>query len=108
MTREVCLSSNWHKFNLLSDYNCYWDIRSKEIRFADKSFKEWQKTGKDVHSIIADPLFVNPDAFDFHFKNLSVARKIKFTPFDYSRAGVYGSDEWKKLAEFDPDLAHRI
>ena len=99
------LSSNWHKFNLLSDYNCYWDIRSKDIRFADKSFKEWQKSGKDVHSVIADPLFVNPAAFDFHFKNLSVARKIKFIPFDYSRAGVYGSDEWKKLAEFDPDLA---
>jgi hypothetical protein len=99
------LSSNWHKFNLLSDYNCYWDIRSKEIRFADKSFKEWQKSGKDVHSIIADPLFVNPGAYDFHFKNLSVVKKIKFTPFDYSKAGVYGTDDWKKLAEFDPELA---
>ena len=99
------LSSNWHKFNLLSDYNCYWDVRSKDIRFGDKSFKEWQKAGKDVHSVIADPLFVNPAAYDFHFKNLSVARKIKFNPFDYTRAGVYGSAEWKKLAEFDPDLA---
>ena len=99
------LSSNWDKFNLLSDYNCYWDVRSKAIRFADKSFKEWQKSGKDVHSIIADPLFVNPGAYDFHFKNLSVAKKIKFTPFDYSKAGVYGSADWRKLAEFDPDLA---
>jgi hypothetical protein len=99
------LSSNWHKFNLLSDYNCYWDVRTKDIRFADKSFKEWQKTGKDVHSVIADPLFVNPEAYDFHFTKLSVAKKIKFTPFDYSRAGVYGSAEWKKLAGFDPDLA---
>jgi hypothetical protein len=99
------LSSNWHKINLLSDFNCYWDVRSKAIRFADKSFKEWQKTGKDVHSVIADPLFVKPEAFDFHFKELSVARKIKFIPFDYSRAGVYGSDEWKKLAGFDPKLA---
>ncbi len=98
------LSSNWHKFNLLSDYNCYWDVRSKEIRFADKSFKEWQKTGKDMHSTISDPLFVNPEAFDFHFKKASIAKKIKFNPFDYSRAGVYGSDEWKKLAEFDPSL----
>ena len=69
------------------------------------SFKEWQKTGKDIHSVIADPLFVKPEAYDFHFKDISVARKIKFTPFDYSRAGVYGSDEWKKLAEFDPEKA---
>lgn len=99
------LSSNWHKFNLLSDYNCYWDSRTKAIIFADKSFKEWQKTGKDIHSVIADPLFVNPEAYDFHFQNLSVAKKIKFTPFDYTRAGVYGSEEWKNLARFDPDLA---
>jgi hypothetical protein len=102
------LSSNWHKFNLLSDHNCYWEVRSTRIRFADKSFKEWQKSGKDIHSIIADPQFVNPQVFDFHFKNLSVARKIKFIPFDYTRAGVYGSDEWKKLAVFDPELARRF
>ena len=48
---------------------------------------------------------MNPEAFDFHFKKLSVAKKIKFVPFDYSKAGVYGSDEWKKLAEFDQNLA---
>jgi hypothetical protein len=102
------LSSNWHKINLLSDYNCYWDVRSKAIRFADMSFKEWQKTGKDVHSVIADPLFVKPEAYDFHFKNPAVAKRIKFNPFDYSRAGVYGSDEWKRLAEFDPGLAQKF
>ena len=71
-------------------------------------FKDWQKSGKDVHSIIADPLFVNPAAYDFHFKKLSVAKKIKFVPFDYSQAGVYGSDEWKKLAEFDPGIAKKF
>ena len=57
-----------------------------------------------MHSIIADPQFVNPGAFDFHFKNLRVVKKIKFTRFDYSKAGVYGSEEWKKLALFDPEL----
>jgi hypothetical protein len=97
-------SSNWYRFNLLADNNCYWDTRSQNIDFG-KSFEEWKKSGKDVHSIIADPLFINPESFDFHFKNLSVARKIKFTPFDYSRAGVYGSEDWEKLSEFDKDLA---
>jgi hypothetical protein len=106
--RGSLLSSNWHKFNLLSDYNCYWDTRTKDIRFADKSFSDWQKSGKDVHSIIADPLFVNPSAFDFHFKNLSAAKKIRFAPFDYSKAGVYGTDEWRKLAEFDKELEKRF
>jgi hypothetical protein len=102
--KGTLLSSNWHKFNLLSDYNCYWDTRSKDIRFADKSFAEWQKSGKDVHSVIADPMFVNPEEFDFHFKNLSVARKIRFIPFDYSRAGVYGTEGWKKLAQPDKEM----
>ena len=102
------LTSNWHKFNLLSDNNCYWDTRTTDIRFADKSFSDWQKSGKDVHSIIADPLFINPAEFNFHLKNLSVAKKIKFVPFDYSRAGVYGSAEWKKLSEFEPELSEKF
>lgn len=102
------LVNNWSNFNLLSDYNCYWDTRSKDVRFTDKSFADWQKAGKDTHSIIADPLFLNADAFDFHFKNQSIAKKIKFVPFDYSRAGVYGSEEWKKLAEFDLKLVEKF
>ena len=101
-------SSNWHKFNLLSDYNCYWDTRTKDIRFADKSFTEWQRSGKDQHSIIADPMFINPTGFNFHFKNLSVVKKIKFMFFDYSKAGVYGSEEWKNLAQFDLELAKKF
>ena len=32
-------------------------------------------------------------------------RKIGFKEFDYSKAGVYGSNDWKKLAEFDSGLA---
>jgi hypothetical protein len=106
--KGTLLSSNWHKFNLNSDYNCYWDTRSEDVRFADKSFKEWQTSGKDQHSVIADPMFINPPAFDFRFRKLSVARKIKFTPFDYSLAGVYGSDEWKKLAELDIELKKKF
>lgn len=101
-------SSNWHKFNLLSDYNCYFDTRTKDVRFAGQSFREWQRSGKDTHSIIADPMFVNPQKFDFSFKSKSVAEKINFKPFDYSKAGVYGPAEWVKLATFDPDLAAKF
>jgi len=100
--------NNWHKFNLLTDYNCYWDTRSSDIKFGDKSFSDWQKSGKDQHSLITDPLFVDPSAFDFRFKKLSVAKKIKFTPFDYSEAGVYGSEEWKKLALMETGLAEKF
>ena len=98
------LSSNWHKFNLLTDNNLYWDTRTKDIRFADRSFAEWQKSGKDIHSIVADPMFVDPAAFNFKFRANSTARKIGFVPFDYSKAGVYGSEEWVNLAKFDKEL----
>lgn len=98
------LSSNWHKFNLLSDNNLYWDTRTKDIMFADKSLSEWQKSGRDIHSIIADPLFVNASAFNFSFRTNSIVRKIGFMPFDYAKAGVYGSEEWVNLAKFDKGL----
>jgi hypothetical protein len=102
------LSNNWKKIDIITDNNCYWDTRTKDIRFSEQSFADWQKSGKDVHSVIADPLFVDPAGFDFHFKKLSVAKKIKFVPFDYSRAGVYGSDEWKNLALFDKNLSDKF
>ncbi|MCX6334589.1 MAG: right-handed parallel beta-helix repeat-containing protein [Bacteroidia bacterium] len=103
--KGTLLSSNWHKFNLLCDYNCYYDTRTKDVRFADKSFSEWQKEGKDLHSIVADPQFADPLNFDFRIKNRAVLKKIKFRPFDYSQAGVYGDEEWKKLAKLNPELA---
>lgn len=102
--KGTLLSSNWHKFNLFADKNVYWDARTKDIKFGDVSFADWKKSGKDIHSIIADPLFVNPSAFDFHLKKGSVAKRIGFVPFDYSAAGVYGSEEWKNLAKFDAGL----
>jgi hypothetical protein len=102
------LSSNWKKINILASNNCYWDTRTKDIRFSEQSFADWQKSGKDKGSVVADPLFVNAQGFDFHFRNLSVAKKIKFVPFDFSRAGVYGGDEWKRLALFDQELAYEF
>ena len=99
--KGTLLSNNWDKFNLLSDQNCYWDTRSREIKFNKMSLPEWQNSGKDVHSVIADPQFTDPGNFDFTFKKQAVARKIGFKVFDYSKAGVYGSEEWKNLAQFD-------
>lgn len=106
--RGTLTSSNWHKINMISDYNCYFDTRTKDVSFAGQTFREWQKSGKDTHSVIADPMFVNPQKFDFRFKSISVAEKINFKPFDYSKAGVYGSAEWMKLAAFNPEIAAKF
>jgi hypothetical protein len=92
----------------LTDNNIYWDTRTKDIMFGDATFSEWKRSGKDPHSIIADPQFVNPYGYDFRLKSKSVVKKIDFVPFDFSKAGVYGSEGWKKMAEFDPELARKF
>ena len=40
----------------------------------------------------------DPLADDFSFKKKSAIRKIGFVPFDYKKAGVYGSEEWRRKA----------
>ena len=90
------------------DYNCFWDTRSREISFQDIPMKAWKAAGKDVHSIVADPGFVDPDRYDFRIKARSAARKIGFRPFDFSRAGVYGSEEWKQKAQLSRNLEDRF
>ena len=101
------LSSNWQKININSDRNCYWDTRTKDLKFDKQSFKEWQTSGKDKNSVIADPGFVNPQNFDFTIKKLALMKQIGFVPFDYSKAGVFGSTEWTELAKFDNRLAEK-
>ncbi len=98
----------WNKANFITDLNAFWDTRTKDIMVVKQSFKEWQKSGKDKHSIVADPKFADPDHLDFRVKNKSLLSRVKFKPFDYTRAGVYGEDTWKELAEFDPNRAKQF
>jgi len=88
------LGSNWGNGNYRMDYNDYWDTSNQEITFAGMSFEEWQAKGRDVHSIIADPLFVNAEQFDFRLKPESPAIKLGFKPIDMSENGLYGPPEW--------------
>ena len=70
------------------------------MRVGSGSLAQWKKEKKrDRHSIAADPLFRNPAAGDFTFVDLKTARRIGFKPFDYTQAGVYGSEAWKKEAQ---------
>jgi hypothetical protein len=48
---------------------------------------EWQKRGQDVHSLVADPLFVDPDHGDFTLKPASPAAKIGFQRIDITQVG---------------------
>jgi parallel beta-helix repeat protein len=88
------LGSNWKNGHYVIDNNCYWDTRSKEIAFKEHSFGEWRALGRDVRSIVADPLFENAEAGDFRLKDNSPALALGFSPIDATKSGLYGDSAW--------------
>ena len=69
------------------DRNLYWNASGQPILFASQSFSEWQATGQDKGSLIADPLFVDPAHGDFTLRQGSPAAQIGFEPWDMSAVG---------------------
>ncbi|UKJ07950.1 right-handed parallel beta-helix repeat-containing protein [Solitalea lacus] len=102
-TNGELTNSNWPRVNILSDSNCYWDTRTPDVKIDTISFDKWRQLGKDQHSLVADPMFVAPESFNFNFKNFELCKKIGFKPFNYAEAGVYGSAEWKQKAVMQPE-----
>lgn len=98
----VMFSGPWDKANLDMKKNLYWDLRTADSSFLNMKFRDWEKD-RDHKAILVDPLFINPQKGDFRFKTLKNIRKIGFVPFDYSKAGVYGLDEWKDAAKMSGD-----
>ncbi len=91
------LGGNWSNGNFLLDYNCYWNAAGP-VTFPGKlTLAAWQQKGQDVHSIVADPKFVNPRKFDFRLQPDSPALKLGFQPIDVSQCGLLGPEEWVKL-----------
>ncbi len=92
------MSGRWKEVKVSMHDNCYWNTSGKQVKPAGMTMTQWQNTGHDADSIIADPLFVDAENYDFRLKPNSPALKIGFKPFDYSKAGVYGNNEWVRLA----------
>jgi len=81
----------------VSNRNLYWDKDNPEkLR---KWLEKKQSENKEKGSIVADPQFVDADNYDFRIADTSPAiSEIGFKPFDPSRAGLVGSDEWRSLS----------
>jgi len=92
------LSGRWKEINIIMDKNCYWNTAGQEIEPVGLSFEQWQELGRDKNSIIDDPLFADPERYDFHLDPNSPAIKLGFKPFDYTKAGVYGDRLWIRKA----------
>ncbi len=82
------MHGNWgspERYSLES--NLYWDASGADIAFAGQDLAAWQAKGQDKGSLIADPLFVDPEKGDFRLKPGSPAAKVGFKPFPLSGWG---------------------
>jgi hypothetical protein len=81
------LGKTWSDDKFQLDYNLYWNSAGKPVQFDGKPLENWQKRGQDVHSMIADPLFVDPAGDDFRLKDGSPAPRLGFRPIDVGPVG---------------------
>ncbi len=96
------LRGAWTDYNIDIDRNLYWKTDGETPTFAGMSFSEWQRTGKDRHSRVANPLFADLENLDFRLPSNTPARALGFRPFDPTAAGVYGPPTWQTLATTSP------
>lgn len=87
----------WFTANMEINKNLYWSYGDSLI-FCGRGATEWSEK-REKGATFKDPLMNNPQAGDFTFKSKKTIKKIGFKPFDYNKAGVYGSDEWQAKAE---------
>ncbi|MCB7129597.1 MAG: right-handed parallel beta-helix repeat-containing protein [Candidatus Brocadiales bacterium] len=76
------------------DYNIIYHTEGKELHINGyegvDTLADWKKLGLDRHSVVADPLFVDPENHDYSLRPESPALKMGFKPIDLSRVGLRG------------------
>ncbi len=77
----------WANYEIILDHNLYWDATGQPVRPLGMSFAEWQEQGLDRHSVVADPLFADPEHGDFTLRPESPAFALGFQPIDVSAVG---------------------
>lgn len=70
------------------DFNLYWH-QSLPLSFPKLDWEGWLKLGKDTHSLVADPLFVNPGKDDYRLRPNSPAFRLGFKPIPVEKIGPY-------------------
>ena len=80
------LNGKWDDDQVSLDFNLYWRAGG-EVRFGDLTWDQWRAKGRDQHSLIADPLFEDPDKGDFRLGPDSPAAKVGFRAPDLTAVG---------------------
>ena len=74
------------------DYNLFFNAAGKELTYpglpGGETMEQWRQMGYDEHSIIADPMFVDPANDNYNLHPDSPAIKLGFKPIDLSRIGL--------------------
>ncbi|HPA16225.1 MAG TPA: alpha/beta hydrolase fold domain-containing protein [Verrucomicrobiae bacterium] len=58
----------------------------------EQSWETWQRRGFDAHSVVADPLFVDPDKGDYRLRADSPAFKLGFKAIPVEKIGPYADE----------------
>ena len=78
-----------------SDYNLFFHTGGGEFYVKGtqgfNNLQDWKEKGYEEHSIIADPLFVDPENHDYSLRPDSPAFKLGFKPIDLSTVGLRGT-----------------
>ena len=74
------------------DYNLYYRRGGQSVNFGRSlsgsiALEQWRQRGQDGHSLVADPLFVDPEHGDFSLKADSPAFQLGFKAIDLSTVG---------------------
>jgi hypothetical protein len=86
----------------VSDYNLFFNPQGEEVVISmhpgstprpPLSLAEWRKLGYDLHSLVADPMFVDPALDDYRLKPESPALKLGFQPIDAGQIGIRRRDQ---------------
>ncbi len=88
--------------NLTSDNNVFWHTKQQPVRFDSLAKKgmdlnQWKALGHDRHSVVANPLFRDPERRDFRLKPGSPAYRLGFVDIPVEKIGLYGSPGWVSL-----------
>ncbi len=92
----------WDSGKVRMDRNLYWQTNGEEPSFGGKTLAQWRESGRDIHSNVADPQFVDAGGGDWNLQPDSPAMALGFKPFE-TRAGVRGDPDWVNLAAASPE-----
>jgi len=82
-------ATDWPPPNLYCDYNCYANFVGFDKRWEFITFEEFKnRTGGNEHCFVnQDPMFVNPEAHDFHLRPNSLCLNAGIDRQDYDNDG---------------------